>query len=161
MTQQRHRSRKIALQALYEIDIANHLPGQALKNHLQMSDPPLPDIPSQFVQKIIEGVTTYRHSLDQLIAYFAPEWPVNQIAVIDRNILRMTLWEMQFNDTPVKVAINEAVELAKEFGADTSPRFINGVLGAAARHKDKIQAILNASQQPSLQATPSTSQQLS
>jgi len=160
MTQQRHRSRKIALQALYEIDIANHLPGQALKNHLQMSDPPLPDIPSQFVQKIIEGVTAYRQNLDQLIAHFAPEWPVNQIAVIDRNILRMTFWEMQFNDTPVKVAINEAVELAKEFGADTSPRFINGVLGAAARHKDKIHDILNASQQPSLQATPSPPQQL-
>jgi N utilization substance protein B len=66
-----------------------------------------------------------------IIAKYAPEWPVDQLAVIDRNILRMALYELQYNeDVPIKVAINEAVELAKIFGSDTSPRFVNGVLGA-------------------------------
>ena len=85
-------------------------------------------------------------ALDEVIARYAPEWPLGQIAAIDRNILRMALWEFAvYHDTPIKVAINEAVELAKQFGSDSAPRFINGVLGALADHQHAIQQVLNNS----------------
>lgn len=142
MQPQRHQARQTALQILYEIDIADHPPGQAMGNRLKTLTPPLPLATSRFVQTIIEGVMSDRDHLDEVIGHFAPEWPVAQIAVIDRNILRMALWEMNFSDTPVKVIINEAVELAKEYGADTSPRFVNGVLGAATRNQDAMRALL-------------------
>ena len=74
-----------------------------------------------------------------MIAKYAPEWPLEQVAAIDRNILRMSFWEFAVQrETPVKVAINEAVELAKQFGSDSAPRFVNGVLGSLAEHKDEI-----------------------
>ncbi len=136
MPLQRHRARQIALEILYEVDIASHLPGQALSARLQDLQPPPSPEGARFVQKIVEGVTAIVDQLDEVIGHFAPDWPVPQIAAIDRNILRMALWEMNYNATPVKVVINEAVELAKEYGADTSPRFINGVLGAATRKKN-------------------------
>jgi len=145
MKPQRHRARQIALQILYEVDIASHPVGTALTNRLQTLDPPLPSSLKHFVQQICEGVTHMRERLDQVIGRFAPEWPVEQIAAIDRNILRMALWEMNFLDTPTKVVINEAVELAKEFGSDTSPRFVNGVLGAATRNKKEMLDILKTS----------------
>ena len=145
MKSQRHRARQAALQVLYEIDIADHPPGQALAARLQTLDPPLPDGLARFVQEITEGVMSVRNQLDEAIGRFAPEWPVSQIAAIDRNILRMALWEMNFYNTPTKVVINEAVELAKEFGAETSPRFINGVLGAATRNRADVQTLLGAS----------------
>ena len=142
MKSQRHRARQIALQTLYEIDMTDHPPGTALQHHMRQVDPPLPDGASRLLQDIVEGVTARRDDLDRVIAHFAPEWPVSQIAAIDRNILRIALWEMNFNDTPIKVAINEAVELAKEFGAETSSRFVNGVLGAATRKRGEMEAIL-------------------
>ena len=82
---------------------------------------------------LVSGVVKYRSELDQLIHKYAPEWPVNQLAVVDRNVLRLALFELgcQQANTPPKVVINEAVELAKAFGSDSSPRFINGVLGSA------------------------------
>jgi N utilization substance protein B len=74
-----------------------------------------------------------------LIAKYAPEWPLEQVAPIDRNILRLAFWEFAVQrETPLKVAINEAVELAKQFGSDAAPRFVNGVLGSLAEHKDEI-----------------------
>ena len=149
MQPQRHRARQTALQVLYEIDIADHPPGRALTNRLQTLDPALSDNTARFVQEITEGVMDARERLDEVIGHFAPEWPVAQIAAIDRNILRMALWEMNFSSTPVKVVINEAVELAKEFGADTSPRFVNGVLGAATRNQDAMRAMLGITIQPS------------
>jgi N utilization substance protein B len=133
MQPQRHRARQTALQVLYEIDIADHPPGRALTNRLQTLDPVLPDSTARFVQEITEGVMDARERLDKVIGHFAPEWPVAQIAAIDRNILRMALWEMNFSDTPVKVIINEAVELAKELSDEKSPKFINGVLDAVGK----------------------------
>ena len=147
MRLQRHRARQTALQVLYEVDIADHPPGSVLANRLRTLDPPLDDAHTDFVQTLVEGVTASQPQLDAVIGRFAPEWPVAQIAAIDRNILRMALWEMNFAETPTKVAINEAVELAKEFGADTSPRFVNGVLGAATRNQDDMQALLGISSQ--------------
>jgi N utilization substance protein B len=90
---------------------------------------PVQGIP--FVFHLVNGVVQYKHHLDSLIQRYAPEWPIEQMAPIDRNILRMALFEFNIDGkTPVKVAINEAVELAKLFGSDSAPRFVNGVLGS-------------------------------
>ena len=82
--------------------------------------------------------------MDQFIAEHAPEWPLDQVAVVDRNILRIALWEFAvYRHTPLKVAINEAVELAKSFGSDSTPRFVNGVLGSLANRENELQQALN------------------
>lgn len=140
----RTRARSLALQVLYEVDIANHPPVDIYK--LRLEDNPLPDELSDFARQIIFGVLPLRDRLDEIIAEYAPEWPLDQIAAIDRNILRMALWEFAvYHDTPIKVAINEAVELAKQFGSDSAPRFINGVLGALAEHQSEIQQAIQKS----------------
>jgi N utilization substance protein B len=138
----RTRARSIALQVLYETDIANnHLPGDVLKTRLE--DTLLADDLSEFARVIIFGVLPLKQDLDQLIAKYAPEWPLDQIAAIDRNILRIAFWEFAVSrETPVKVAINEAVELAKLYGSDSAPRFVNGVLGTLAEHESEIQQII-------------------
>lgn len=137
----RTRARSLALQVLYEVDIANHAPADIYKSRLE--EYPLPDDIADFARQIIFGVLPLTATLDQIIARYAPEWPLDQIAAIDRNILRMALWEFAvYHDTPIKVAINEAVELAKEFGSDSAPRFINGVLGALADHQHEIRQAL-------------------
>lgn len=128
---ERHKARQAALQVLYEIDTTNHKPGRVLD--ARQSDTRLNDEGLQFLRWLISGVLENRDDLDQLIGRYAPEWPIDQIAVIDRNILRVSLFELVSpdSDAPYKVVINEAVELAKIFGSDSSPRFINGVLGTA------------------------------
>ena len=135
------RARSIALQVLYEVDIANHIPGDVLK--LRLEDFPLSDDLAEFTRKIVFGVLPLSSNLDLLISRYAPEWPLEQIAAIDRNILRIALWEFAvYQETPIKVAINEAVELAKLYGSDSAPRFVNGVLGALADHQHEIKQIL-------------------
>jgi N utilization substance protein B len=137
----RTRARSIALQVLYEVDIAHHSPADIYK--LRLEDTPLSEELSEFARQIIFGVLPLTATLDQIIAKYAPEWPLDQIAAIDRNILRMALWEFAvYHETPIKVAINEAVELAKQFGSDSAPRFINGVLGALADHQYEIRQAL-------------------
>src|SRR5512141_3029222 len=137
----RTRARALALQVLYEVDIANHLPGDIFK--LRLEESPLPDDVAEFARQIIFGVLPIKETLDHLIAKYAPEWPLDQIAAIDRNILRMALWEFAvYGETPLKVAINEAVELAKMYGSDSAPRFVNGVLGALADHQGEIQQVI-------------------
>jgi len=134
----RTRARSLALQVLYEVDMANHPPADIYK--LRLEETPLSDELSEFARRIIFGVLPLTQTLDQVIAKYAPEWPLDQIAAIDRNILRIALWEFAvYHETPIKVAINEAVELAKQFGSDSAPRFINGVLGALADHQSEIQ----------------------
>jgi len=134
----RTRARSLALQVLYEVDMAKHPPADVFRSRLE--ETPLSDELSDFARKIIFGVLPRTTDLDQLIAKYAPEWPFEQVAAIDRNILRIALWEFAvFHETPIKVAINEAVELAKEFGSDSAPRFVNGVLGALADHQHEIQ----------------------
>ena len=140
----RTRARSIALQVLYEVDLANHPPADIYK--LRLEDNPLSDDLSDFARQIIFGVLRLTNTLDQILAKYAPEWPLDQIAAIDRNILRMALWEFAvYHDTPIKVAINEAVELAKQYGSDSAPRFINGVLGALADHQHEIQQAIQNS----------------
>jgi transcription antitermination protein NusB len=137
----RTRARSLALQVLYEIDIVNHPPAEIFK--LRLEESPLDDDLAEFARQIIFGILPVANTLDQLIAKYAPEWPFEQVAAIDRNILRIALWEFAvFHETPIKVAINEAVELAKEFGSDSAPRFVNGVLGALADHQHEIQQII-------------------
>ncbi len=141
----RTRARSIALQVLYENDMANHPPADTLRERLEES--PLTDDLAEFAREIIFGVLPLAPELDQIIAKYAPEWPLDQIAAIDRNILRLACWEFAARrETPVKVAINEAVELAKMYGSDSAPRFINGVLGSLAEHQYEIvQQLKNAS----------------
>ncbi len=130
----RRHARIIALQTLYEVDSAGHAPGTALTNRL--SDDPLLPEGASFAQTLVNGVLEHLAALDQLIKRYAPEWPLDQMAVIDRNILRIAIYELGPGElTPVKVAINEAVELSKLFGSDSSPRFVNGVLGALVEHE--------------------------
>lgn len=138
----RTRARSLALQVLYEVDIANHPPADTFKSRLE--ETPLSNELSDFARQIIFGVLPLTHSLDHLISKYAPEWPLDQIAAIDRNILRIALWEFAvLQETPIKVAINEAVELAKLFGSDSAPRFVNGVLGALADHQHEIQQAIS------------------
>jgi len=133
----RTRARGIALQALYEIDLVGHPLGTVIKFRLEEAG--LDQRLADFVYLIVQGVWPRINHLDQFIAQHAPEWPLNQVAIIDRNILRIALWEFAVNgDTPIKVAINEAVELAKTYGSDSSPRFVNGVLGSLATHQNEI-----------------------
>jgi N utilization substance protein B len=134
----RTRARSLALQVLYEVDLAKHPPADIYRSRLE--ETPLPEDLSNFARQIIFGVLPLTNTLDQFIARYAPEWPLDQIAAIDRNILRMALWEFTvYHETPIKVVINEAVELAKQFGSDSAPRFVNGVLGALAEHQHEIQ----------------------
>ncbi len=134
----RTRARGLALQVLYEVDLAHHSPVEVFQDRLE--EMPLSDELAEFARQIVFGVLPRIQDLDHLIAKYAPEWPLDQVAVIDRNILRMALWEFAVQrETPLKVAINEAVELAKQFGSDSAPRFVNGVLGSLAEHKEEIQ----------------------
>lgn len=129
MTGGRRKARSVALQALYEIDSVEHDPGETL-THLQ-KELGLSEDNAKFARELVEGVVRYREKLDDRIHHFAPAWPVEQIALIDRNILRLAIFEILIdNKIPVKVATNEAVELAKKFGSDHSSKFVNGVLGA-------------------------------
>jgi N utilization substance protein B len=125
----RRKARIAALQVLYELDFTKHKAEEALA-HLN-AEKKLPQEALSFVEKLVEGVIQNKSELDALIKKFAPAFPPEHMSTVDRNILRLAIFEILFNDkTPFKVAINEAVELAKEFGSDSSPRLINGVLGA-------------------------------
>ncbi len=135
----RTRARSIALQVLYEIDLTGHPPELVLEERL--SESPLEDNLGEFARKIVFGIQPIVQELDQVIAKHAPEWPLDQVAIIDRNIMRIALWEIAVsNETPLKVAINEAVELAKTYGGANSAGFVNGVLRTiaeqAAAHSD-------------------------
>jgi len=134
-------ARSIALQSLYEIDVAGHPPGRVWQERVE--DAGLDDNLAEFSHTIIFGILPIEELLDEFIAEHAPEWPLEQVAIIDRNILRIALWEFAvYQKTPIKVAINEAVELAKVYGSDSTPRFVNGVLGSLASRENEIQQTL-------------------
>ena len=140
----RTRARSIALQALYEIDLTGHVPATVLEQRLEEN--PLDEKLVEFARQIVFGVMPLVGKLDHFIAQHAPEWPLDQVASIDRNILRIALWEIVVSDqTPMKVAINEAVELAKVYGSDSTPRFVNGVLGSLAERQNEIMQVFKKS----------------
>lgn len=137
----RRKARTLALIALYEADVAGHPVGDALTRHLQHIAPaddetglaeadPSPEIIA-YASVLVSGATTGRAGIDALLAQCAAEHPIADLAAIDRNILRIAIVELRAGLAPVKVVVNEAIELAKVYGSDASPRFIHGVLGAA------------------------------
>jgi N utilization substance protein B len=131
MTGPRRKARAIALQALYEIDSAGH-EVEAVLNRL-LAEAELSEENNAFVHELVSKVAQNREEIDRTIQKFAPAWPIGQISIIDRNVLRLAIFEILFdNKVSIKVAINEAVELAKKFGSDNSPRFVNGVLGSVS-----------------------------
>jgi N utilization substance protein B len=125
----RRRARIAALQTLYELDCTKHKVEEALAR--LKTGGTLAKEALSFSEELVKGVLQSKPELDALIKKFAPAFPPEQMSIIDRNILRLAIFEILFYDkTPIKVAINEAVELAKEFGSDSSPRLVNGVLGS-------------------------------
>jgi len=127
----RHKARAIALQVLYEVDSVGHDVDGALNRLL--AEGKLSEENAAFARGLVSGVLKNRKKIDQHIKSFAPAWPLEQLSIVDRNILRLAIFEILLdNSVPVKVAINEAVELAKMFGSDSSPRFVNGVLGSVS-----------------------------
>jgi N utilization substance protein B len=126
----RRRARIATLQALYEIDCIVHHEAEAILTRLMM-ERELPQDSIEFASELIKGVLSHKQELDDIIGRFAPAFPVEQLSSVDRNILRIAIFEILFNNkAPVKAVINEAVELAKTFGSESSPRFVNGVLGS-------------------------------
>jgi len=127
----RRRARTLALQALYEVDSAGH-DVEGVLTHL-LSEGRLSEENSAFARELVNGVIQNKEKIDLNVRNFAPAWPIEQIPVVDRNILRLAIFEILLdNKVPVKVAINEAVELAKTFGSDNSSKFVNGVLGSVS-----------------------------
>jgi N utilization substance protein B len=131
MTGTRRKARTIALQTLYEADSVARQPEAVLERLL--AEAGLSEELSAFARELLEGVLRNKAEIDRNIQKFAPAWPIEQIAMIDRNILRLAIFEVLFdNKVPIKVAISEAVELAKTFGSENSAKFVNGVLGSVS-----------------------------
>jgi N utilization substance protein B len=128
----RRQARIIALQTLFEADLVGHAPTGVLARHLE--DSPTPEEPASYARWLVEGVTAQSDEIDRLIQQAAPNWPLTQMPKIDKNVLRIAILEALLDNraVPVGVAINEAVELAKLFGTESSSRFVNGVLGTIA-----------------------------
>ncbi len=136
MTGARRKARAIALQALYEIDSAGH-EMEVVASRL-LAEGGLSEENNAFVRELVSEVIQNKEEIDRNIQIFAPAWPMEQIPVVDRNILRLAIFEILFdNKVSVKVAINEAVELAKKFGSDNSSKFVNGVLGSVSAIADR------------------------
>ncbi len=128
----RHLARSIAMQSLFEWDFRGN-PSAALpaiiEHNLKEFGPGLEE--QEFTKKLVDGVMDHLSEIDTEIAKYAPSWPISQITIVDRNILRIGVFELKFNsEVPPKVAINEAIELAKSFGGAASGKFVNGVLGS-------------------------------
>ena len=139
----RRKSRCLALQVLYEVDCSGHTIEEAFGHQRAVSA--LTEIQATFALRIVEGAWGQRAWLDQVIHRHAPEWPLSQMAYIDRNVLRIAIWEFALSgETPLKVAINEAVEISKRFGSDSSARFVNGVLGTLAAKENDVCQMLAA-----------------
>ena len=124
--------RGIALQALYEYDLSDHNITDILTNRFDSENVPDDDA-KKFVIDLVVGVINNKNEIDDMIRKYASDWPIDQIATIDRNIIRIAEYEFAISkETPDRVAINESVELAKTFGSETAPKFVNGVLGSIA-----------------------------
>jgi len=136
----RHLSRSIAMQSLYEWDFNGKKSDsldKIVERNIKEYGPGLEDM--GFIKQIIKGVTEHMPKIDKIIEKSAPEWPIEQITIVDRNVLRIGLYELLYankEEVPPKVAINEAIELAKSFGGESSGKFINGVLGTVYKEID-------------------------
>jgi N utilization substance protein B len=134
----RHLARTIALQTLYQWDFDSKNQAElshVIKRNLKEFAPQFDD--KGFIKHLVEGVIKNQKEIDGLITKYAPEWPIEQITMVDRNVLRIGIQEMKYDpDIPEKVAINEAIELAKTFGGESSGKFVNGVLGTIYKEMD-------------------------
>jgi N utilization substance protein B len=154
----RHLARSVVLQSLYEWDFSNRA-GDLVSIVQRNMDEFAPGINEpEFVWKIVNGVVQHREEIDAIIEASAVEWPFDQIALIDRNVLRIGVYELMFadhNEVPHKVAINEAIELAKNYGGINSGKFVNGVLGTVYKQLEQVAAESSNTQpsDPSLQST--------
>jgi len=137
MKGERRLARHLALQTLYEVDAVGHPVEWVLQNNY-LYKPDLSPRVKEYCRKVVLGVLGCRDLLDRYIQARAQEWPLEQVALVDRNLLRLALYEFTVGNIPHKVAINEAVELAKTFGSDSAPRFVNGVLGALLVQRREI-----------------------
>jgi len=137
----RHLSRGIVMQSLYEWDFFGKKPGfldKIIQRNLDEFGKGLKD--TDFVWQLVNGIKKHLTHIDKIIEKTAPEWPIDQISIVDRNVLRIGLYELLYankDEVPPKVAINEAIELAKAYGGESSGRFINGVLGTVYRQLQK------------------------
>lgn len=139
-------ARRVALQVLYEIDAAEHPIGDVLNHHINLNDNRYRV--KGYITRLVKGVFKHLAALDKILQKYAPDWPIEQVSVVDRNILRIALYELAVDTrTPVGVAIDEAIELAKLFGAENTSRFINGVLGTIADNLEEVRAIFNPPEQ--------------
>jgi N utilization substance protein B len=137
----RHIARSIVLQSLYEIDFRKNKEAETakiLEKNIAEFGEGIDEM--DFMQRLLNGVLEHRPKIDKIIEKSAPEWPLEQITIVDRNVLRIGIYELLFGDkkeVPPKVAINEAIELAKNYGGESSGRFVNGVLGTIYREMEK------------------------
>ncbi len=140
---ERSTARRVALQALYELDCVDHDVLEVIESRL--TEAAVSKKSARYMRRLVIGVVNHEEQLDALIRHYALEWPLDQIAVIDRNILRMAIYEYAVQtNMPVGVIIAEAIELAKLFGSESTPRFVNGVLGAlASDDQEKVRQILS------------------
>ncbi len=159
MASNRHLGRIVALQTLYELDFRREAGddsfdlGLVLKRNVARYESTVDDV--FFIEELVKGVTKYEKELDDELRPLAPEWPLEQIARMDRVVLRMGLYELHHEpDVPPKVVINEAVELAKAFGGDNSSKFINGVLGTALKNKESANQVKTTEEKDSSQVKP-------
>lgn len=131
MTGTRRKARATALQTLYEIDSVKR-DADAVVERL-LAEVNLSEENKNFTRELVHGVMRNKTEIDESIRKFAPAWPLEQLAIIDRNILRLAIFEILFdNKVPIKVAVSEAIELAKSYGSDSSGKFVNGVLGSVS-----------------------------
>jgi N utilization substance protein B len=133
MVRSRHADRQRAAALLYEADLRGDEPTEVLERTAAGDDPP-----PAFTTTLVEGVARERAELDRLITTYARGWTIERMPIVDRNLLRLGLWELLSSDVPVAVVIDEAVELANELSTADSGRFINGVLAAVARREDRV-----------------------
>ena len=152
----RHLARAIVLQSLYEWDFYGDGRDimQILARNLAEFAPELDE--KTFAEMITKGILDHQEEIDNIIRRFAPDWPLEKITTVDRNVLRIGTFELLFNfDIPSKVAINEAIELAKTFGGESSGKFVNGVLGAVYRNQ-LAEGVQKTSDQTKPQPEPAT-----
>jgi len=136
----RHLSRSIAMQSLYEWDFSGKKLDleKIIEKNIEEFGPGLED--KSFIWQLVTGVVLYLKEIDEIIKKAAPQWPIDQISIVDRNVLRIGIYELLYSEkeaVPPKVAINEAIELAKGFGGENSGKFVNGVLGTVYKELEK------------------------
>ncbi len=147
-------SRRTALQVLYEVDCTGHPLGEVTA--MRIHETKLSKKSGQYVRRFVMGVRNNYEKLDDIIRQYAPEWPLEQVAIVDRNILRMAVYEFMLQSkTPPRVVISEAIELANLFGAEGSSRFVNGVLGTLVQDYDKLRLMFS----PAVQAEETEEQE--